>query len=158
MCQHFTISVSLYKLWCHVKTDYCWFNRTVTHVKHMGQSIVFMTSIAVFSQIPPTFFLQKLWCHRLCFYAVHFECSWRGIPTTSVWVCEYVKTNKPLCNPGCDLSLRDTRFLLSRGSCAASKPWSQWEFCTAWVQGDTLNSWNPGRWPLECSSAVATVD
>lgn len=58
----------------------------------------------------------------------------------SVWVCECVKTNKPLCKPSCDLSLRDTRFLPSRGSCAASKPGSQWEFCAAWVQGDTLNS------------------
>lgn len=54
-----------------------------------------------------------------------------------MWICEYTKTSKPLCNPGCDLSLRDTRFLPSRGFCATCKPRSQWEFCAAWVQGDT---------------------
>lgn len=65
----------------------------------------------------------------------------RRIPTPNVDIrgvyMEYTKTSKPLCNLGCNLSLTDTRFLLSRGSCAARKPRWQCEFCATWVQGDT---------------------
>lgn len=57
----------------------------------------------------PTLLLHKQWW------------EYWGIPTTCVRVCGYVKTNKPLCSPGWDLSHIDTRFFLSRGSCAASK-------------------------------------
>lgn len=49
----------------------------------------------------------------------------------NMWISDHEKTSQALCDPGGDLSLRDTRFLLSRGSCAASKLASQWEFCAA---------------------------
>ena len=70
---------------------------------------------------PPAKYIQfiRISGNPACYRRPWRHC--RDIPTTCVWVCEYVKTNKPLCSPGCDLSLSDARFLLSRGSCAATK-------------------------------------
>lgn len=151
MCQCFAISVPLQILWCHIKqSSYYKLADLITYSSHSTFFFYHFTNSKLLLLNPR--------CLSSTIYVAQYKCSWRGIPTANVWVWECIKTTMPLCNLGCDLSLRDTRFLLLRGSCAASKPGSQWEFCAVWVQGDTLNSWNPGRWPLECSTAVATVD
>lgn len=91
---------------------------------------------------------KRQWCRFLCFIKNAVNEAYLHP------MCKYTKTSEALCDPGCDFSPRDTRFLLSRGYCAATKPRLQCEFCAAWVQGDAqqlkLGKMAPGMLRSSC--------